>query len=151
MDKNKKIFIGSDHAGYELKEKIKKFLLNEGFSFEDIGAKDFNPVDDYPDYAALVAKKVAQNNGAGILICSSGVGMCITANKIKGIRAINAFSVEIAEISRIHNNTNVLCLGQDFIKEDLAKKIVKRWLETDFSGVERHQRRVEKIAEYEQE
>ena len=151
MHKNKKIFIGSDHAGFKLKEKIKSFLLNEGVNFEDVGALDFNPEDDYPDFAALVAKKVAENSGAGILVCSSGVGMCITANKIKGIRAINAFNEKIAEMSRIHNNTNVLCLGQDYIEEELAKKIVKRWLETDFSGAERHQRRVDKIAEYEKQ
>ena len=150
MDKNKKIFIGSDHAGFELKEKIKAFLLKEGIKFEDVGAPNFNPKDDYPDYAAMVAKKVVENNGAGILICNSGVGMCITANKIKGIRAVNAFNVEIAEKSRIHNNTNVLCLGQDFIEEELAKKIVKIWLETEFTSEERHQRRVDKIAEYEQ-
>ncbi|HHT78354.1 MAG TPA: ribose 5-phosphate isomerase B [Actinobacteria bacterium] len=149
MHKDKKIFTGSDHAGFDLKEKIKGYLSNEGIDFEDMGAPDINPADDYPDYAAIVAKKVAENNGAGILVCSSGTGMCITANKIKGIRAVNAFNAEIAEMSRIHNDTNVLCLGQDYIPEGLAIQIVRKWLETDFSGVERHQRRVDKIAEYE--
>ncbi len=149
MENKKKIFIGSDHAGYELKENIKNYLLNEGLSFEDVGALSYNSTDDYPDYAALVAKKVIENNGLGILICNSGVGMCITANKIKGIRAVNAYNEEIAEKSKLHNNANVLCLGQAYVSESLAKKIIKKWLETDFIQEERHQRRINKIAMYE--
>jgi ribose 5-phosphate isomerase B len=149
MDKKKKIFIGADHAGYELKEKIKSYLLNEGVSLEDVGALGFDSGDDYPDYAAMVAKKVIKNNGLGILVCNSGVGMCITANKIKGIRAVNASNEDIAEKSKLHNNTNILCLGQAFINEDLAKKIVRKWLDADFIKEERHQRRIDKIAMYE--
>lgn len=151
MENKKKIFIGSDHAGYDLKGKIKDFLLNEGLSFEDVGAINLDSGDDYPDYAARVAKKVIENNGLGILICNSGVGMCITANKIKGIRAVNAYNEEIAEQSKLHNNTNVLCLGQAYINEDLAKKIIKKWLDTDFITEERHQRRINKIAMYEKQ
>ncbi len=149
MNIDKKIFIGSDHAGFRLKEIIKDYLLKEHLNIEDISSPKFDPQDDYPDYAIKVAEKVVKNNGLGILICNSGVGMCITANKVKGIRAVNAFNIDIAKNSRIHNDTNVLCLGQDFVKPELAKRIVKTWLETDFSNEPRHRRRIEKIADFE--
>ncbi|MCL5072981.1 MAG: ribose 5-phosphate isomerase B [Actinobacteria bacterium] len=151
MENNKKIYLGSDHAGFELKEKIKDFLKGLGYQYEDLGPKTLVPGDDYPDYAYLVAKQTAKSDSRGILICSSGVGMCITANKVKGIRAVDAYNVKLAQKSREHNNTNVLCIGQDYISPELAKEIIKTWLETDFSTEEKHQRRVKKIADIEKE
>jgi len=145
MQIKKKIYLGSDHGGFKLKEEIKKFLNELNYEYEDLGAKNYEPLDDYPDYAYLVANKVAQNDSYGILICSSGVGMCIAANKVKGIRAVNAYNVEIAKKSREHNNTNILCLGQNFINFQLAKDIIRAWLQTDFSNEERHKRRVKKL------
>ena len=146
MQIKKKIYLGSDHGGFNLKEKIKDFLNESGYEYEDLGPENYEPLDDYPDYAYLVANKVAETDSFGILICSSGVGMCIAANKVKGIRAVNAYNVEIAEKSREHNNTNILCLGQNYINPQLAKDIIKVWLKTDFSGEERHHRRVQKIS-----
>ncbi|MHB8281007.1 MAG: RpiB/LacA/LacB family sugar-phosphate isomerase [Candidatus Humimicrobiaceae bacterium] len=145
MENNKKIYLGSDHAGFNLKEKIKDFLGSLGYEYEDLGPKSYEAGDDYSDYAFLVADSAAKSGGLGILICSSGVGMCIAANKIKGIRAVNAYNVQIAIKSREHNNTNILCLGQDYINWQLAQEIVKAWLETDFSSEEKHHRRVQKI------
>jgi len=149
MEKHNKIYLGSDHAGFELKEKIRDFLKSSGYDFEDMGAFEYSAVDDYPDYAALVASKIAKTGDFGILVCGSGVGMCITANKVKGIRAVNACSVKIAQKSREHNNTNILCLGQSYIDFETAKEIIKAWLSTDFSTEEKHHIRVNKITEFE--
>ncbi|MCE5329639.1 ribose 5-phosphate isomerase B [bacterium] len=151
MENNKKIYLGSDHAGFELKEKIKDFLKDLGYQYEDLGPKKYEAGDDYPDYASIVAKQTAKSDGRGILICSSGVGMCITANKINGIRAVDAYNVKMVQKSREHNNTNILCIGQDYINPELAKEIIKVWLETDFSTEEKHHRRVQKIADVEKE
>ena len=141
-----KIFIGSDHAGYNLKEKIKKHLIKLGIVFEDLGAKGFNPEDDYPDFAKKVAEKVAKNpENKGIMVCGTGLGSCISANKVKGIRAISAWNEKVAKQSREHLDANVLCLGArtQTIKE--VKKIAKIWLETKFSKGKRHLRRIKKI------
>ncbi|MDD5659905.1 MAG: ribose 5-phosphate isomerase B [Actinomycetota bacterium] len=151
MSDNEKIYLGSDHAGFELKEIIKDFLTNIGYQYEDLGPKKYEAGDDYPDYAFLVAKKISQIGGQGILICSSGVGMCITANKINGIRAVNTCNVKMARKSKEHNNTNILCIGQDYISTELAKEMVKAWLETGFSIEEKHHRRVQKITDIEKE
>lgn len=151
MEDFKKIYLGSDHAGFELKEKIKDFLKNNGYNYEDIGPAEYSAGDDYPDYAVLVANEVSKTGDFGILVCSSGVGMCITANKVKGIRAVNAYNAKIAQKSREHNDTNILCLGQDYIDIDTAKEIVKTWLATDFSPEEKHHRRVYKISKFENE
>jgi RpiB/LacA/LacB family sugar-phosphate isomerase len=97
------------------------------------------------NYALKVAKKVSETYGKGIILCDSGVGVCIVANKIKGIRAVNATNPVIARMSRKHNNTNVLCLGQNYVRPCTAKRISKVWLETEFSREERHKRRVKKI------
>lgn len=141
----KTIYIGSDHAGYKLKEYVRAYLSISGYHPVDMGNEKYEPGDDYPDFAADVAKKVSETCGRGILICDSGVGVCIVANKEKGIRAVNATNPIIARMSREHNNTNILCLGQNYIKPGLAKKIIKIWLETEFSQEERHHRRVNKI------
>lgn len=145
------IYIGADHRGYELKEKLKVYLIELGFIFEDLGAKELIPDDDYPDYALTVAQKVAENpdENRGILICGSGAGVDIVANKIKGIRSALCFDVKQAQMSRNDDNTNVLSLSADFISEGLAKEIVKIWLETPFSGLKHHARRIEKIKEIE--
>lgn len=145
-----KIFIGSDHAGFKLKEQIKKYLTKLKVKYEDLGNQQFDPTDDYPDYAKKVAQKVAKTkNNKGILICDSGAGMCIAANKVKGIRAVNAYTPKIAIKSRQHNNTNILCLGQSYISSSQAKKIIKVWLQTKFSRGARHCRRVNKIKQIE--
>ena len=149
MNNNKTIYLGSDHAGYKLKEQIKDFLDELGYKYVDVGNLKLEPEDDYTDFAYEVAKNVAKTNGRGILICDSGVGVCIVANKIKGIRAVVGYNVRIAKMSRVHNNTNILCLGQDYINLDKSKKIVQTWIETDFSAGKRHQRRLEKISKIE--
>jgi ribose 5-phosphate isomerase B len=151
MEEFKKIYLGSDHAGFELKEKIKDFLKGNGYKFEDMGPVEYSSGDDYPDYAVLVANEVSKTGDLGILVCSSGVGMCIAANKVKGIRAVNAYNIKIAQKSREHNNTNILCLGQDYIDIDTAKEIVKVWLSTYFSSEEKHHRRIYKISRFENE
>jgi len=146
------IYLGADHRGYKLKEALKIYLQESNYVWEDLGAKELNLDDDYPDYALAVAKKVAENpeENRGILICGSGVGVDIVANKIKGIRSALCFDAKQARISRNDDNVNVLSLASDFISEGLAKEIVKIWLETPFSGLEHHARRIEKIKKIEQ-
>ncbi len=145
------IYIGSDHRGYNLKEALKNYLKGLGYDCEDLGAKELVPDDDYPDYALLVAQKVAENpdENRGILICGSGVGVDIVANKIRNIRSALCFDAKQAQASRNDNNANILSLPADYISEDLAKEIVKIWLETPFSGLEHHAKRIEKIKEIE--
>ncbi len=145
IDKKKTIYIGSDHAGYTLKNYLRTYLARLGYNVIDMGNEKYEPGDDYPDYSLKVAGKVSKTGDPGILICGSGVGACVTANKVKGIRAVNAADPFIARQSREHINTNVLCLGQNYISADLARKIVNAWLETDFSTDERHRRRVSKV------
>lgn len=143
------IFIGSDHAGFELKEKLKKFLERLGYEYEDLGPKTFDPNDDYPDYALKVCKKVLETDGKGILICGSGQGMGRVANKIPGIHAAVCWNEETAKYAREHGNTNVLTLGGWTVDFETAKKIVKIWLETPFTGEKKHIRRINKIKEIE--
>ena len=144
-----KIFLGADHAGFKLKEDIKKFLDGLGYKCEDLGVfNDENPAD-YPQTALEVALKVARHNARGILMCGTGIGEAIVANKVKGIRAANCFSEYTAKMSREHNNSNVLCLGARVLNKNLAKKITKIWLETDFSKELRHGRRVKQINDIE--
>jgi len=141
-----KIVIGADHAGFNIKEKIKKFLDKKKINYEDLGANSFEQSDDYPDYAEKVARKVAKDNDSkGIVVCGSGMGMAIAANKIKGIRAVCAYDKYTAKMSREHNNANVLCLrGKNFPFWKI-KMILHIWLSTEFSGEERHKRRIGKI------
>ncbi len=143
-----KIAIGSDHAGYELKEKIKEFLKENKYEFEDFGTDSSDSVD-YPDFAKRVSEAVIGGFNFGILICGSGIGMSMAANKFPGVRAAFCMNPELAKASREHNNANVLTLGARFIGEDLAKKIVKTFLETEFTDEERHIKRVKKIGELE--
>ena len=139
-----KIAIAADHAGFEEKEKIKKTLDRLGVDYTDMGTDSTASVD-YPDYARKVAEAVADGEyERGILVCGSGTGMAIAANKVPGIRAAVAWNEEIARLSRQHNNANVLSLAARYIPDEEQEKIVKAWLETDFEGG-RHERRVEKI------
>lgn len=144
------IFIASDHGGFELKEEIKRFLNAEGYEFKDLGTNGTDSVD-YPDFGYKAAKEVAKNkDNKGILICNTGAGMCIVANKVKGIRAVECYNEETARLSRDHNDANVLCLGGKTTSKELAIKIVKVWLETPFSNEERHKKRIEKIKQIEE-
>lgn len=144
------IFLGADHGGFELKNKIAKFLKAKRKKFNDLGPKWVNMDDDYPDFAFAVAKKVAVKKGnLGILICRSGIGMSIAANKAKGVKSGLCSFVGQAVTARAHNNCNILTLPADFISEERALKIVGTFLEADFCGEERHVRRLKKIEKYE--
>ncbi len=142
--------IGSDHRGYHLKEQIIQMLRTKGHEVDDEGATGSESVD-YPDFAALVAKKVSA--GAverGILICGTGIGMAIAANKFAGVRAAPCSDEVTAEISRRHNNLNVLCLSADMLSPRTVERMVEVWITTPFEGG-RHERRVEKIHELERD
>jgi ribose 5-phosphate isomerase B len=145
-----KIALGADHAGFELKEKIKQHLTRKGFDVDDRGTNSSESVD-YPDFARAVGEKVVgQNADRGILVCGTGIGMSIAANKVPGIRAANANSEVEAQLSREHNDANVLALGARLIDENTAVKIVDRWLNTGFMGG-RHATRVDKITAIERD
>jgi|TARA_B100000780_G_scaffold258378_1_gene208699 ribose 5-phosphate isomerase B len=139
-----KICIASDHAGYGLKEKIKDYLVNKSISVIDIGP--FSDISvDYPDYAKKVSKRIlSQKSDVGILVCGSGTGMAITANKFKGIRAAQCYSKSSVILSREHNNSNIICLGSRLLKYKEAFKYVIYFLNTKFKGG-RHQKRINKI------
>ncbi len=141
----KKIILGADHGGFGLKGKIKEYLQKEGYDVEDVGASSMDPNDDYVDYAEKVARKVAAGNAIGILLCRSAAGMVIAANKIKGVRAVAAFDKKVAVHSREHNDANILALSGNWIKEDDAYSLIDAWLAAEFSGEERHVRRLNKI------
>ncbi|HLA38974.1 MAG TPA: ribose 5-phosphate isomerase B [Candidatus Glassbacteria bacterium] len=143
-----KIPIGSDHAGYELKEQVVQYLRELGYEVEDLGTHSSDSVD-YPDFAGKVAGLVSRGERRrGILVCGTGIGMSITANKYAGVRAALATSEELARLSRAHNDANVLTLGGRTTDPEMARRIVKTWLETGFEGG-RHTRRVGKIAQAE--
>lgn len=143
-----KLALASDHAGYELKEDIKQFLAGSGHEVVDVGTHGPDSVD-YPDFGRQAAKLVAEGQvQAAILVCSTGVGMCVVANKIKGVRAALVSDVYVAAQSRRHVDANCLVLGGQVTGKGLAHEIVKVWLETSFEGG-RHARRIEKIRELE--
>jgi len=140
----RKIFISSDHAGFKLKETIKDYLRNKKVKIEDLGPKDDSSVD-YPDYAHKVAKRVKFNkSNVGILVCGSGTGMNIAANKHKNIRAAQCFNLKSTKLSRLHNDANIITLGSRLITKKNALKFVSVFLNTKFEGG-RHLRRVKKI------
>ncbi len=144
-----KIYIASDHAGQRVKEMIKKYLQKKKIDFEDLGTYSTAAVD-YPDFAIKVGRRVARNkNHRGILICGTGTGMVIAANKVKGIRAVAAYDAYSARMSRVDNDTNVLGLRGRFFPFTKIQKIISVWLETPFSGEQRHKRRLKKISAYE--
>ena len=139
-----KIFLSSDHGGFELKEKIKGFLIDNNFEYEDLGCSSLEPVD-YPDYAKLLSKKIKdKRNSKGILFCGTGIGISMAANRFPHIRAALCTSVEMASKSRKHNDANVLALGGRILEDKLALEIVKEFLQTDFEAG-RHSLRVDKI------
>ena len=139
-----KICISSDHAGYETKEFIKDLLIKSKISIVDLGPF-LNKSVDYPDYAKKVSNRVSKRKSdLGILVCGSGTGMAISANKTKGIRAAVGYNIKSTQLSRQHNNANVLCLGSRLTKKKDIKKIIKIFLNTKFEGG-RHKRRVKKI------
>ena len=145
-----RIALGADHAGYQLKDQIKQHLEQQGISVQDEGTSSAESVD-YPDYARAVAHDVSQQRAdLGILVCGSGIGMAITANKVDGIRAANVSTEYEAQMSREHNNANVLTLGARILNPEQALAIVDKWLTTQFAGG-RHERRVEKIMAIEKE
>ncbi|MDD3149813.1 MAG: ribose 5-phosphate isomerase B [Candidatus Gastranaerophilales bacterium] len=140
----KKIAIGSDHGGFELKEYIIKFIKDSGYKYKDFGIYEKQPTD-YPIIAKEVAQNIVDGNfNLGILICGSGLGMAITANKIKGIRAVTCSDIYSAKMSRMHNNANILTLGERVLGKDLALEIVNIWLNTEFEGG-RHLNRINMI------
>lgn len=143
-----KIYIGSDHAGYELKEKLKVYIKELGYEVLDKGAFSFEPTDDYPDFIIPVAEEISKDKESlGIILGGSGQGEQISANKIDGVRAIEYYggNLEIVKLGREHNNANILSLGARFINEAEAKEAVKIFIETAFSQEERHVRRLEEI------
>lgn len=145
-----KIAVGSDHAGFHLKEKVVAWLRGKGVDVEDMGTHSAARCD-YPDFAKRVADHVAAGQAErGILVCGSGIGMSITANKVAGVRAAECFNAVSAQLSRAHNDANVLCLGERLVDESTARQIVETWLTTPFEGG-RHAQRVEKIRKLERE
>lgn len=143
------VLIASDHAGFRVKEKIKKYLEGKKITYQDLGTDSCESVD-YPDYALKVAERVSKNrNQRGILVCGTGTGMTIAANKVKGVRAVAAYDAYSAKMSRADNDANVLGLRGRFFPWEKVKKIINVWLSTPFSGETRHKRRIKKIADYE--
>jgi ribose 5-phosphate isomerase B len=145
-----RIAIGGDHRGVEAKARLVGTLRELGHEVVDVGTNAPESVD-YPDYAADVARRVGSGEvDRGILVCGTGIGMCIAANKVRGVRAAPCHDVITAEMSRRHNDANVLCLSSDLTGEELMDRMVRTWLETPFDGG-RHARRVDKISKIEQE
>lgn len=141
-----KIAIGSDHAGYELKEKVKKRLEEKGYEVVDVGTDSTESVD-YPIYGKAVGVKVAGGECArGVAICGTGIGISIACNKVRGIRAALCTTEHMAEMSRLHNDANVLCMGARETDHELALKILDKWLDTDFLGG-KHLRRINMLDE----
>ncbi len=143
------MYIGSDHAGYETKEALQKYLAKKGIETVDLGTHDAERVD-YPDIAEKVSKKVAKDRGSyGLLVCGTGIGMSISANKIKGIRAANPFDNYTAKMAREHNDANVICIGGRTYNSSKAKKILGTFLKAKPSTATRHKKRVQKISKLE--
>jgi len=141
-----KIALGSDHAGYLLKDSIKEYFNKQQIEYKDFGTFKLDSCD-YPEYSYKVSMAVASGEAdLGILVCGTGIGMCITANKIKGIRAAQAYDPEMAQMSRLHNDANILCLGGRMSSEDQGIEIVDAWLNTSFEGG-RHQNRINLITQ----
>ncbi len=143
------VYLGADHAGYALKEKIKRYFDKKGIDYFDLGGNG-DEGDDYPDYAFKVAERVASDrNSVGILICGTGTGMVIAANKVKGARAAAAYDDYSAKMAKEHNNANILCLRGRNFSDEKNLKLVKIWLAGKFDSSARHERRIKKIASYE--
>lgn len=146
-----KVYIASDHGGFEYKKELKKYLKGKGYEVEDLGAHEFDPKDDYADFVFPLALRVSKKLGSfGVVLGRSGNGEQITANKVKGIRAVLCFNEKMAQKAREHNDANVLSLGADYIELKEAKKIVEIFLSSPYPAEERHARRIGKITSYEE-
>lgn len=143
------VYIAADHRGFEAKNEIVDFLKLNNYEVEDLGATELIPDDDYPDYAIPLAEKTVESNALGIVLCGSGVGVSIAANKVKGARAAYIESVEHAVKAKQDDNANVLVLDAMTFDENKDFEIIKKFLETEFSNAERHNRRINKIYDYE--
>ena len=143
---SKTIVLATDHAGFELKEHVKKFLLEKGFEIKDFGALEYDAPDDYPDFIIPASKFVSENKLIGIIFGGSGQGEAIAANRIKGIRAVVFYNGpdDIIELSRMHNNANILSIGARFVDNHRAEEIINLWLSTTFEEG-RHQKRISKL------
>jgi len=145
------IYLGADHGGWNLKEAVKKFLLEQGHVVQDLGNDHLDPDDDYPDFSFTVATQVAVDpESYGILFCGNAQGVCITANKVRGIRAGIGYSLYAAQTMRKDDDTNILCLAGRVLSEPEAREIVKTWLETPFDRRERYMRRLKKLQQLEE-
>lgn len=148
--KNKTIYIGADHAGWELKEALEEYLKIEGYSVIDMGNQNLVDGDDYPDFGYAVAKRVVTDGNAhGIVICGNAQGICIVANKVRGVRAATGFNTDVAKSAREDDDSNILCLPGRHLDLKQARAIVDTWLGTEFSGADRHIRRLKKVTEIE--
>jgi RpiB/LacA/LacB family sugar-phosphate isomerase len=144
------LYIGSDHRGFDLKEELKKRLKIEGIEFEDVGNTEYDPHDDYVDFAKLVGEKVSANKDhKGVLICGSGVGVDMVANKIKGVRSSLVYDKKRAAQSREHEDANVVSIPADVLVPEQAMEIITTFINTEFTGEERHLRRLKKMSELE--
>ena len=143
---NKTIVLATDHAGFELKEHVKKFLIEKGYNIKDFGALEYNRLDDYPDFILPAAKYISEHKLIGIIFGGSGQGEAMAANRIKGIRAAVFYNGpnEIVELSRLHNNANILSIGARFVSSQEVEKVIELWLSTDFEEG-RHEKRINKL------
>lgn len=145
------IYLGADHRGFQLKEYLREYLQSQGYSVVDVGNVRYEEGDDYPDFAAAVAERVSTDfeNSRGIVICGSGIGADIVANKFPRIRSALVMTPDQAFDSRSHDDANILALGADYLETSTAKQILSTWLTTPASGEGRHERRISKISEIE--
>ena len=143
---NKTIVLATDHAGFELKEHVKRFLTKKGYDIKDFGALEYDGLDDYPDFILPAAKYISKHKLIGIIFGGSGQGEAMAANRIKGIRAAVFYngSNEIVELSRLHNNANILSIGARFVSSQEVEKVIELWLSTDFEEG-RHEKRINKL------
>ena len=143
---NKTIVLATDHAGFELKEYVKRFLIKKGYDIKDFGALEYDGLDDYPDFILPAAKYISEHKLIGIIFGGSGQGEAMAANRIKGIRAAVFYNGpdEIVELSRLHNNANILSIGARFVSDQEVEKVIELWLSTDFEEG-RHKKRINKL------
>lgn len=144
------IFIGADHRGFKHKEAIKEYLAGLGYAISDMGNDKYDESDDYPDFAEKVAEKVVLDNGLGILICGSGVGVNIVANKFRGVRSALVFNSEQAIDAKTDDDVNVISLAADYTPIEDSRRIISLWLSSKFSGGDKYKRRIAKIIEIEE-
>jgi len=141
------LYIGADHRGFELKESLKKFLKDEGYTVEDMGDESYVEKDDFVNFAKYVAEKVDADpvGSRGVLICGSGLGMAIAANKFVNVRSSLVFNADQAAAARGEDDANIISLAADYVDEETAKRLVSVWLQTPFSGEERYKRRIQEL------